>query len=281
MPEINDKNQFWKEHDRLISPHSKGGQRYVLSHDMYRNMPSWFNAFYAYFQKRAIKHLVPVFPVGQHLLGLDVGCGTGRWSAMLCDLGAKMVGIDIGYNALRYASSQKNGSLFCQCSLPHLVFSSGVFDFGVSIMVLQHLPYAEQEKTVKELYRLLRPNGFLIVCEIIDENDPAPHVFSRSKVHWGQLFESIGFHIDGYLPVEYLPYVRLFQVFRRLMQLKSKSQRTQNLGVTDVSLILEQHHWLTSILKIIMYCSYPLEYVASWLLPEKFARQGFFLLRKG
>lgn len=281
MTHTNDKKKFWKEHDRSIDQHSQTGEHYVLSHDMYRGMPKWFNQFYAYFQVRAIKKILQNISLGEHNLGLDVGCGTGRWSSMLSNLGCKMVGVDVGYNALRYAANYQPNTEFCQGALPQLGFESSSFDFCISVMVLQHLSYSEQEKAIQDLHRILRDNGFLIVCEITDRNDPAPHVYSRNQTQWHNAFETAGFRVEMFLSSEYLPYVKLFQFLRG--KLKAGHNGDDSMIVLDVggvASLLNRSHLLSGILKGIIYSSYPLEYIASLLLPDRWARQGYFLLQK-
>jgi|SRR5687768_3157475 len=96
---------------------------------------------------------------------LDFGCGCGRVMRHWRDLPhSRLYGTD--YNealiewcrdALPFAQFSVNQS---QGTLP---YEDAQFDFAYSISVLTHLTVAQQQAWMKELFRVLRPGGFLYV----------------------------------------------------------------------------------------------------------------------
>ena len=97
----------------------------------------------------------------QHQLVLDAGCGSGRFSALVSDWGAKVVAIDLAFGAAQ-ACAQNLRELglpvqVVQASLYALPFRPGTFDRIFSLGVLQHTP--DPRLAIQALPPLLKPNG--------------------------------------------------------------------------------------------------------------------------
>jgi len=127
---------------------------------------------------------------------------------------------------------------------------------------------------------VLRPGGWLIACELIDPADPAPHVFGNPVEMWHIMFEAAGLRQVAYAPCEYLPYVRLFQRVRAWLGQRSPLGSAVP-DVSSVAVTLQRRPAFAWMLRLVITISYPLEYLASWLLPRRWARLGGFLLVKG
>ncbi len=97
------------------------------------------------------------------LSGLDVGCGEGHNTRLLAARGARMVGIDISENFVHHAREAEEaeplGIRYRRASAVELPFGGGSFDFAVAFMSLMDMP--EVEGVLAEVYRVLRPGGFL------------------------------------------------------------------------------------------------------------------------
>jgi SAM-dependent methyltransferase len=96
---------------------------------------------------------------------LDAGCGTGgflRWALDL-DAFAEASGVDLSPAAIDLASRRVPEATLAVASLHRLPFPESAFDLVVASDVLQHVPEAEVHGSLRELSRVLRPGGALLV----------------------------------------------------------------------------------------------------------------------
>ena len=97
------------------------------------------------------------------LYGLDVGCGEGHNTRLVAERGARMVGVDISETFVRHASEHEArkpmGIRYRRASAVELPFGDASFDFAVAFMSLMDMP--EIERVLAEVFRALRPSGFL------------------------------------------------------------------------------------------------------------------------
>ena len=94
---------------------------------------------------------------------LDIACGEGYGSALLAKSAQSVVGVDIAQEAIDHAQELYRASnlKFVQGSATQLEFADASFDVVVSFETIEHL--AEQEQMLKELSRVLRSDGILII----------------------------------------------------------------------------------------------------------------------
>jgi SAM-dependent methyltransferase len=102
--------------------------------------------------------LVEALPAGR---ALDAACGTGRHTRRLVDLGHDVTGVDITPEMLERAAASVPEARFLRADLRRLPFDDGSFDLVVCGLALSHLP--ELEPAVRELARVLRPDGHMVV----------------------------------------------------------------------------------------------------------------------
>jgi SAM-dependent methyltransferase len=109
--------------------------------------------------------LDPVCPPGPDRTILDAGCGTGwnlRWLRRYAG-GGRVVGIDVDPVAVELSRKRQREDII-QASVLHLPFSESTFDLVTSFDVLPQLPgEASDVLAVREMGRVLRPGGFLVV----------------------------------------------------------------------------------------------------------------------
>jgi len=275
-----DTGAFWREHDQSLDEHRHLGN-VTLSHDLYRGMPPWFNAYYAYFQQRSVERLLRQCKFSENAHTLDVGCGTGRWSQFMLARGWKPYGIDIGIQALHYAATAYPKIGFTCGELPWLCFAKESFELVISVTVLQHVNREKQAVALQSIYQTIKPGGYLLICESIDSSDTSLHIFGNTFERWNQLFTEAGFQVVKITGSEYLPHVRLFHWFRsKILQIKPASLAAPKTDVSTIAHLLQTRPMLSNLVRVSILLSYPLEYVASLLFPARWARLGCFLLQK-
>ncbi|MDD4352844.1 MAG: class I SAM-dependent methyltransferase [Candidatus Nanoarchaeia archaeon] len=101
---------------------------------------------------------------------LDAGCGTGDYAILLQQKGATVFGIDLSKGMINYAkksAKEKKLNIFFQkadvCSLP---FEDNYFDKIIIARVLGHVSNEDMKIAAKELMRVLKPKGEIIVSMI-------------------------------------------------------------------------------------------------------------------
>ena len=89
---------------------------------------------------------------------LDVGVGLGRILSKI-ELDVEKFGVDISKTYLEEA--KKNGITVCLSKIEELPYHDNLFDVIVTTDVLEHV--LDLNQCVKEIKRILKPNGYLIV----------------------------------------------------------------------------------------------------------------------
>ncbi|EKD90097.1 MAG: methyltransferase type 11 [uncultured bacterium] len=92
---------------------------------------------------------------------LDAGCGSGGMTQKLTKFG-HVTGIDINEKALKLAKQKKIDKVMKTdvCNLP---FHDSSFDLVTSFDVIYHQGVIDDLKALKEMYRVLKPNGILLL----------------------------------------------------------------------------------------------------------------------
>jgi SAM-dependent methyltransferase len=91
---------------------------------------------------------------------LDVGCGMGRYAALVSAYAADVVGMDVSRAASKASELWPNCS-FVQADIVSPPFPSESFDLVYSFGVLHHLP--DPVRGFRRCYDLVRPGGRLLV----------------------------------------------------------------------------------------------------------------------
>lgn len=125
--------------------------------NIFKNESSHF--FYVGTHQTTIKLLEKYLGRKDKVNILDAGCGTGLLLKKLSRFG-KTWGIDVSYEALKYARKRKLKRLF-HSSVEKLPFKNNMFDAVVCIDVLYHQKVTKDIKALSEFYRVLAPGGIL------------------------------------------------------------------------------------------------------------------------
>jgi ubiquinone/menaquinone biosynthesis C-methylase UbiE len=92
---------------------------------------------------------------------LDVGCGSGETAAKLMRLGYSAWGVDIAEPMIETARTRWGAEWFQVADIERLPFDDNTFDAIVCLGVIEY--QHEDEPTLRELRRVLKPGGLAII----------------------------------------------------------------------------------------------------------------------
>lgn len=152
---------------------------YYNLHEAHENLQYVSN----FFRKKRVKSI------------LDLGCGVGRNLIPLAKIGFDVSGIDYADEAIKQTKSlleenKLRANLIEGDVYKKLPYEDHHFDAIVSIQVIQHAYETDLVKAIKEIYRILKPNGYIFVtvcgryskgkvrpCLVKTAKNIAPHTF--------------------------------------------------------------------------------------------------------
>lgn len=118
----------------------------------------------------------PMSNMGEAKRLIDLGCGTGRNSFYAADLGLEAYAIDISKTAIEagrsYSKEQGYKVDFYNDSIgKRLVFEDGMFDVALDVTSSNSLKESEREVYFEEMYRVLKPGGYVYVKALCKDGD--------------------------------------------------------------------------------------------------------------
>lgn len=161
-------------------------------------------------------------PQVQRLLGevrglsiADIGCGTGRHALQLARAGAHVTAVDFSEGMLDKGRHKAEGLSIRwvrQDIADALPLESASFDRVICCLVLEHI--AEPEKLFRELKRICRPQGFIVVSAMHPAmmlrgisarfTDPETGRETRPKSHANQIADFVMGAVGGGLTFDHL-----------------------------------------------------------------------------
>lgn len=91
---------------------------------------------------------------------LDIGCGTGKYGELMEKHDFKVVGIDQSETQIKQATQLIEAY---HEDATNLSFADNTFDICTMIIMIQQLTKENRLKALKEAYRVLKPNGILLI----------------------------------------------------------------------------------------------------------------------
>lgn len=137
-----------------------------------------------------------IVPNAQQLL--DIGCGAGNYTLMMLskinDLSCTLV--DLSQPMLdkafeRVSQQTKNQVTILQGDIREVDLPENTYDIILAGAVLHHLREDEDwEKTFRKLFHLLKPNGCLMISDLITQDTELLNQYTWEK--YGDYLESVG-----------------------------------------------------------------------------------------
>lgn len=97
---------------------------------------------------------------------IDVGCSTGACAASIIDMHANdYVGVDIDPRYVDAAARRSPDGRFFEMDAREMSFPDETFDLAMFVGVMHHMDDALVQACLKEVLRVLKPSGRVIVAE--------------------------------------------------------------------------------------------------------------------
>jgi SAM-dependent methyltransferase len=131
---------------------------------------------------------------------LEIGCGFGRLSPTFASLSGRHTAIDINTAALAAASAAYPDLDFRQSSGGKLDFDDDTFDLVITWTVLQHVPPEHVDGLLRDIMRVLVPEGRVLLCE--ETRDPGGetrHCWHREPAFYEERFASLRLTHSSYI----------------------------------------------------------------------------------
>lgn len=109
-------------------------------------------------EKVKLKNLLQTVPRTEML---ELGCGTGHWTEFFAALGFKITALDNSKQMLAHASVKNINATFQEGDAQNLPFDNAHFSVVASITMLEFVN--DQDQVLKEMYRVLKPKGYLLL----------------------------------------------------------------------------------------------------------------------
>lgn len=136
-------------------------------------------SFHELAHKPADRKLLDIFTARTQSPVCDLGCGPGQVARYLRDQGLDVVGVDVSSQMLKEAQRLNPDVTFLQADMRQLPVEDEVWGGIVAFYSLIHLTRKEVPTVLKELLRVLRPGGQLLVSFHLGNTT------TRSKDWWG------------------------------------------------------------------------------------------------
>ena len=148
--------------DSIKTIHSKTRRAYNLAaktyHELFHNEMN---------EKAYDRNLLDSFAgrFSRGALICDAGCGpSAHIGKYLADKGMKVIGIDISDRCIKMAKALNPNMQFRREDIMNLSFNRDVFDGIVSYYSIIHTPKKSIGKIFREFYRVLKPDGYLLMA---------------------------------------------------------------------------------------------------------------------
>jgi ubiquinone/menaquinone biosynthesis C-methylase UbiE len=217
--------------------------------------PEFVNAYYEHQLKRHMKKLLKDLDISKGQSVLEVGSGTGRWAEWLVTKECTYFGLDFNIHAVSRCQQKE----LPNCHLVNMDgrkigFKDHSFDYVFSITAIQHIPSKGWEDAVREVVRVTKPDGTIVMIE--DNGVPWEKEFAKyGCVTLNRRGEAYSFLREG------------FSYLSRKLSFGGKTSSDHGKAYLHID-------------RFLTYMSYPLEHLFELVMPVRFARHIVLIFRK-
>lgn len=207
-----DTETYWKGlHERSLGAASE--PEAALPIVCYPRHSAAFNRYVDRFQREA--YLDGLRRIGsiRGRRALDIGCGVGRWLAVLASEGAAVAGVDLSPDAVTFCQRRvPEAHVFCS-PLSEFAWAGDPFDLLSCVTVLQHVPWPDQPHVVQRVTQHLRPGGYALFLELVRTESEGrgryegTGSFANTRREWCDIFGGAGLTVAYECPVLFFPVV--------------------------------------------------------------------------
>jgi ubiquinone/menaquinone biosynthesis C-methylase UbiE len=115
---------------------------------------------------------------------LDFGCGNGLMTNFVQEVfyEATVIGVDPSRENIAKAQNAFSNSKFIALANSLLPFDAHSFDLIYTANVLHHIPFDQHSATIKEIMRVLKPTGLLVILELNPYNPWTAYSFATNPI---------------------------------------------------------------------------------------------------
>ena len=128
---------------------------------------------------------------------LDAGCGDGTYGLAAAKRGGRVTAVDLSGAMLDAAGARALRSGveldLVEADVRALPLADATFDLAVAVTVLCFMSDADARRTVRELARVLRPGGRLVLGELAPRNLWAASRRARAWLGWSPTWRGVHF----------------------------------------------------------------------------------------
>jgi DNA-binding transcriptional MerR regulator len=114
--------------------------------------------------------------------GLDIGTGTGNLAGKLQQMGMTMSAIDQSKQMLKLCAAKYADIELKLGNVLAIPFMDGEFDFVVSSFALHHLTEPQRELAWGEMFRVLKPGGFICLADYMIQDPSREDLFLTNLI---------------------------------------------------------------------------------------------------
>ncbi len=131
----------------------------------------------------AMKYINKVIGKRKNLAIIDIGAGTGRYSAALAQMGHDVTAVELVQKNVSQISQKNDKIKAVKGNALKLKFADNYFDIALLFGPLYHLfSFDDKLKAINEAKRVLKPGGFVMIMYLMNEYAVITYAFKEGNL---------------------------------------------------------------------------------------------------